>query len=129
MTYLYIGTDREKDLVHLATSVAGLQLPTLVVSFGLPVAHHPLAAHAATLPLDLVHIRLPGLGLPHGPASADEMRIQTALTVLRQVIGKGNYRLIILDQVREAMERGILTIADLKPLIQAVPAGTEMAMI
>ncbi len=128
LAYLYLGTNREKDLVHLATTVAGLRLPILVIHFGPPGIHHPLAAHTAALPIDLVPVHLPGLGLPRGPAPADELLIQTALTVLRQMIGRGDYRLVILDQVRQAVGRGILTVADLQHLIQAAPAGTEMAM-
>ena len=127
-TFLYTGANRSQDLIRLTVGVASLRLPVFVASFGQSIQFHPVAPYAHVLPIEMVHIRLPGLGLPRGCTSADEVIVQAALAVLRQVIGQGDYQLVILDAVREAVAREILTVADLQRLVRAAPDDAEIAM-
>ena len=76
----------------------------------------------------LLHIRLPGLGLPRSHAPADEVLAQTALAALGQIIASGDYRLVVLHGIREATARYLLDADDLRRLIRVAPEGTEIAM-
>ncbi len=127
-TYLYTGAKKRKAVCRLAMSVAGLQLPTYVASFGPPGERHPLAPYTGILPIDLVRVRLPGRGLPRCHTPADQIAVKAVLAVFRQVIHSGNYHLVILDGVREAMEEGLLDVADLQHLIAHSPDSAEIAM-
>jgi hypothetical protein len=82
------------------------------------------------LPVDVVRVRLPGLGLRPGHVGVGEVAVQTVLAVLRQVISSGDYWLVILDGIRNAIGEAVLTEDDLQSLV-ASPAeaeSTEMAM-
>ena len=92
-TYLYTGTERNRDLARLVSGFAALQVPICVACFDGPAKDHPLAALAKITSIDLLHIRLPGLGLPRSHAPADEVLARTALAVLGQIIASGDYRL------------------------------------
>ena len=127
-TYLYTGANRPQDLIHLAVGVAGLRLPVLVASFGPTNQNHPLVPHARTLPIEIVSVRLPGLGLPRTDTPADEVVTATALSVLRQIIAAGEYRLVILDSIRQATELGLLDVSDLRNLARCASDKTELAM-
>jgi len=127
-TYLYIGPDRTRAVSLLALSVAGLQQPTCVASFGQPKEDNLLALRAGSLPIDVVHVRLPGLGLWDSHAYFGEVATQTVLAVLRQVISSGDYRLVILDGIRDAINQGLLAENEVKSLVACAPEDTEIAM-
>lgn len=126
--YLYTGADKTEDLSRLVMSMAALQLPVYVAHLGLTVEHSSLAFLADVWPIDLVHVRLPGLGLPCSGTPADEVTVQALLAVLCRVIAHGGYRLVILDGVREAVARNLLDMADLGRLICVAPEDCELAM-
>lgn len=126
--YLYTGNNRNADLVQLATSLSSLRFPVYVARFGVPAECHSLAALSEALPLDLVDVRLPGLGMPCTYTPMDQVAVQTVLAMLCRIIVSGDYCLIILDGVREAMARGLFGAAALSLLVRNVPAGTEIAM-
>jgi ATP:corrinoid adenosyltransferase len=127
-TYLYTGTERSRDLARLVNGFAALQVPICVVSFDGRDQDHPLTAQAETACIDLLRVRLPGLGLPRRYAPHDEVLVQTALATLGQIITSGAYRLVVLDGIREATARNLLDADDLRQLIRVAPEGTEIAM-
>jgi hypothetical protein len=127
-TYLYVGDDLPRDLTRLAISVAGLRMPILVASFGDPLDRHPLATHAGALPIDLVRVRLPGLGLPCTGTPADELAVRAAVVVLSQLIAGGQYHLVILDGIRNAVAPHLLDVTDLHRFVRVAPGLTEIAM-
>jgi hypothetical protein len=90
-TYLYTGRERHQDLARLVSGFATLQVPICVVCFDRPTAVHSPAAQAGSAPIDLLHIRLPGLGLPRRHAVADELISHTALAILGQIIASGDH--------------------------------------
>jgi hypothetical protein len=126
--YLYTGPDRNRAANLLALSTGSLQQRTYFAVIGQPAEDLPLALHARSLPIDIVRIRLPGQGLCRGHADADEVAIHTALAVLRQVIKSGDYRLVILDGIRQAMNLGLLAEEDVKTLVASAAEATEIAM-
>jgi ATP:corrinoid adenosyltransferase len=126
--YLHVGEDKTQAVNRLAMSAAGLRLRTYVAAIGVPGDRHPLTPYAGIPPIDLVHIRLPGLGLPRSYTPADEVATQTVLAVLRQVVASGAYRLVILDGIREAIAQGVLDVADLHRLVGCAADSTEIAM-
>lgn len=127
-TYLYAGTDRNRDLARLVSQFAGLQVPICLVRLGEFAPNHTLAAQASSTPIDLLHIRLPGLGLPRTHTPGDDVLIQTALATLGQIVASGDHRLIVLDGIRAATARGLLDAGDLRRLVQMAPEGTELAL-
>jgi ATP:corrinoid adenosyltransferase len=84
--------------------------------------------YAGILPIDLVHLRLPGLGLTGSYTPADEVATQTALAVLRRAVASGAYRLVILDGIYEAIAQGALDVADLHRVVCCAADDTEIAM-
>lgn len=126
--YLYTGPDRTKAVNQLALSAASLQQPTYVALIGQPIEDSHLPLYAASLPIDVVGLRLPGLGLHRRCARVDEVATQTILAVLRQVISSGDYRLVILNGVREAINQGFLAEDEVRALTACAPEGTEIAM-
>lgn len=127
-TYLYAGTDRSRDLARLVSQFADLQVPVCVARFGGPAPNSTLTAQAGSVSIDLLHIRLPGLGLPRTHTSGDELLIQTTLAALGQIVASGDYRLVVLDGIREATARRLLDTGDLRQLIRKAPKCTELAM-
>lgn len=127
-TYLYTGTERSRDLARLVNGFAALQVPICVVSFDGRDQDHSLASQADNAYLDLMRVRLPGLGLPRRYAPEDEVLVKTALTTLKQIIASGAYRLVVLDGIREATARDLLDAEDLRQLVRVAPEGTEIAM-
>ena len=113
---------------QLALSAASLQQPTYVALIGQPIEGNPLAIYAASLPIDVVRLRLPGLGLHRGHARADEVATQIILAVLRQVISSGDYKLVILNGIREAINQGLLAEKEVQALAGYAPDDTEIAM-
>jgi len=127
-TYLYSGTNKGRDLVRLAASVTSLGMPIYVASFGPSLESHPLAAHAQTLFIDMVQMRLPGWGLPKASLPLTQVAVQTNLALLRAVIASGDYCLVILDGIRNAVDRGLVETTDLRRLVRSAPDGVEIAM-
>jgi hypothetical protein len=127
-TYLYAGTERSRDLARLVSQFAALQVPICVACFGGSVPNRALAAQAGSAAIDLLHIRLPGLGLPRTHTPGDEILVKTALAAVGQLITSGDHRLVVLDGIREATARGMLEAGDLRRLIRMAPEGTELAM-
>lgn len=126
--YLRVGEDKTQAVNRLAMSAAGLQLPTYVAAFGVPGDRHRLTPYAGILPIDLVHVRLPGLGLPPSHTPADEVATQTTLAVLRQVVASGAYRLVILDGIYESIAQGALDVSDLHRVVCCAADDTEIAI-
>ncbi len=127
-TYLYTGNDNAKTVQRLAISTAGMQQPTLVVRFGPMAADDPLALWATVLPMEVVRIRLPGLDWPLSHTPVDQVAVETAMSILAQMIASGDYRLVILDGIREAMSRHLLKAAALQRLAVISSNQTRIAM-
>jgi ATP:corrinoid adenosyltransferase len=126
--YLYTGVNRAKAVQRLAMSVAGMQQPAMVVTFGTLDEGELLAYYAQVLPLEVRRIRLPGLGLPLSRTPADEVVVQTALTLLRQIVAGGDYRLVVLDGIREAVSRQLVDVAELHRIVKSASDRTQIAM-
>ncbi len=126
--YLYTGSDRIRTVSRLALSAAGLRQSTYVAIFGQPKEYNSLALYAGSLPIDVVRVRLPGLGLHHGHAHVDEVATQAALAVLREVISSDDYRLVILDGIRGAISQRLLTEDEVWSLVTGASEDTEIAM-
>ncbi|HFD38497.1 MAG TPA: hypothetical protein ENJ31_01420 [Anaerolineae bacterium] len=126
--YLYTGADRAQDVTRLALGVAGMNLPVCIAYFGPVTPQHHLALLADALPIDFIPVRLPGLGRPRSNPQADTLTTETTTALLRQMIAGGSYRLFVLDNVREALARRLLTVEDLHHLVRAAPADTQIAM-
>ena len=127
-TYLYTGTERGRDLARLVSGFAVLQVPICVACFDGNAKDYALAAQADSACIDLLHLRLPGLGLPRRYTPEDKVLVRTTLATLGQLIASGAYRLVVLDGIREAMACDLLDPVGLRRLIQVAPEGTEIAM-
>jgi len=126
--YLYTGVDRAKAVQRLAMSVAGMQQPAMVVTFGTLDEGELLAHYARVLPLEVARIRLPGLGLPLSNTPADEVVVQTAFTLLRQIVAGGDYRLVVLNGIREAVSRRLVDVGELHRIVESASDRTQIAM-
>jgi len=105
-----------------------LDLPVCVVHFGPASPQHHLALLSDSLPIDFIPIRLPGLGRPRSGSLTDTLVIETTTAVLRQLLAQGHYSLFVLDDVREAVARDLLTVEDLHHLLRAAPDDAQIAM-
>lgn len=126
--YLYTGSDKAKAVQRLAISTAGMQQPTLVVRFGRVNADDPLALWESVLPIEVVRVRLPGLDWPLSHTPADEVAVETAVSILTQMIASGDYRLVILAGIRELVCRHLLGTAALQRLAASSSDRTQIAI-
>jgi hypothetical protein len=127
-TYLYTGSQKAHAVQRLALGTAGMQQPTLVARFGPMDADDPLVVWGRVLPIEVVRIRLPGLDWPLSHTPADEVAVETAISLLAQGIASGAYRLVILDGIREAISRHLLGVAALQRLAASSSHHTQIAM-
>ena len=72
---------------------------------------------------------MPGLGLCQVHARVGEVATHTVLAVLRQVISSDDYKLIILDGIRRAINQGLLAEDEAKALAACASEDTGIAMI
>jgi len=126
--YLYTGGERAQAVQRLAIGTAGMQQPTLVARFDPMKGGDLLALWEGVLPLEVVRIRLPGLDWPLGRTPADEVAVEAAMSVLAQMIASGDYRLVILDGIHEAVSRNLLEAAALQRLAASSSDQTRIAM-
>jgi ATP:corrinoid adenosyltransferase len=127
-TYLYTGGERAKAVRQLAIGMASLQQPTLVARFGTRDQGVLLASLGSVLPVEVVRVRLPGLDWPLSHTPADQVAVQAALASLIQMIASGDYRLVILDGIREVASCRLLDAAELQRLAQSASDDTQVAM-
>lgn len=127
-TYLYTGGEKGKAVQWLAISTAGMQQPTLVVRFGAVEEEDPLAAWERVLPIEILRVRLPGLGWPLSRTPADQVTVQTALATLKRMIASGDYRLVLLDGIQEAVSHHLVAEEELKGLARISSEQTQIAM-
>jgi hypothetical protein len=126
--YLYSGSKCAEATQRLAIYMASLGQPTLLARFGAPLDNDPLDHIAQRSPLQVAYFRLPGFGLPQCTAHATELAVQTALTMLRQLVAGGNYSLVILEGIREPLAQGVLDATDLCQLARCAHTTTQIAM-
>jgi ATP:corrinoid adenosyltransferase len=127
-TYLCTGGEKAKAVQRLAISTAGMQQPTLVARFGPVNGDDPLALWESVLPIEVVRVRLPGLDWPLSHTPADEVAVEAAMSILAQMITSGDYRLVILDGIREAVSRHLLKAAALQRPAASSSNQTRIAM-
>ena len=129
-TYLYTGSENEKAkaVQRLAVGLASMQYLILVVRFGPVDAGDSLALWKSVLPIEIVQVRLPGLDWPLSHTPADKVAVQTAMAILAQVIDSGDYRLVILDGIREVVSCHLLDAAELLRLVGSASDRTQIAM-
>ena len=127
-TYLYVGNEKAQAVQRLAFGMAGMQQPTLVVRFGPTADTDPLALWENILPIEVVQVRLPGLDWPLSHTPADKVAVETVMAFLAQRIASEDYRLVILDGVRELVSCHLLSTAALQRLAESSSARTQIAM-
>jgi ATP:corrinoid adenosyltransferase len=127
-TYLYTGDERSKAVQRLALSTAAMKQPTLVVRFDGEDGDDELGVWGCALPIEVVQVRLPALDWPPGHTAATEQAVQTTVAILAQLIASGDYRLVILDGIREAVSGQLLDVAELQNLARCATDQTRIAM-
>jgi len=126
--YLYTGGEKANAVRRLAIGTAGMRQPTLVARFGAVNGRDPLSPWEGVLPIEVVRVRLPGLGLPLSHTPADEVAVEAAMAVLAQIIASGDYCLVILDGIHEAVSCNLLQAGVLRRLAASSSERTRIAM-
>ena len=62
------------------------------------------------------------------PVKKDALLAKMGLDKARKIIAKGEYDLIILDEINVALKLRLLTLIEVKELLESIPAATEVVL-
>lgn len=124
-SYLYVNR-KARDIVtpSLAAAAAGVRI--YIARFLADGRYEFL--EKCSLPITVRYFDLPGLGAPRLGQMVDRILTESSLRQVRADISSGEYDLVILDEVREALVREALDPEQVHRILQSKPADAEIVL-
>jgi ATP:corrinoid adenosyltransferase len=124
--YLHTGSNKSQDIMTLSLAAAATGVRIYIARFLGDGRYETLESYP--LPITVRYFDLPGLGTPRFGQMMDRMRTESSLRQVRTDISSGEYDLVILDEVREALVREALEPEQVQRLLQHRPAHVKIAL-
>jgi len=124
--YLYVNRNKAQDIITLSLMAAAAGARVYVARFLADGRYEFL--EKCSLPITVRYFDLPGLGTPRLGQIADRVLTEASLCQVKEAITNGKYDLVILDEVKEALVRGILEPEQVYRLLQSRSAHLEIAL-
>lgn len=124
--HLHVGHNKSQDIMTLSLAAATMGIKTYIARFMADRRYEILKL--LSLPITVRYFELPGLGVPSFGQAGDRILTESILRQVRETISGGEYDLVILDEVREALVRQALAPEQVYYLLQNRPAHVEIAL-
>ncbi len=124
--HLHIGHNKSRDIVTLSFAAAATGARIYIARF-LDDGRYDILK-TCPFPITVSYFDLPGLGAPRFGQVVDRIVTEASLRQVRANISSGEYELIILDEVKEALAREVMEPAQVQCLLQSKPAHVEIVL-
>lgn len=124
--HLHVGRNKAQDIVTLSLAAAAAGVRIYIARFLADGRYEFL--EKCSLPITVRYFDLPGLGVPRFGQVVDEIITESSLRQVKAAINSGEYDLVILDEVKEALARQVLEPEQVYRLLQSRPAHVEIAL-
>ncbi len=129
---VYTGNGKGKTTaaLGLALRAVGCGLKVLVLQFMKGSVNYGEQVSAARLAPDLklVKIGREGFVSKSHPDPEDVRRAQEGLSLAREAVASGAYDIVILDEINQAVDFGLIPLTDLLRLIDSKPGTVELVL-
>ncbi len=124
--HLHAGRNKARDIVTLSLAAAAAGVRIYIARF-LADGRYELL-EKCPLPITVRYFDLPGLGAPRVGQVMDRIITESSLRQVREAINSGEYDLVILDEVKEALVRESLEPEQVHRLLESRLAHVEIAL-
>jgi len=124
--YLHAGHSKSQDIMSLSLMAAATGVRIYIARFLNDGRYETLKSYPFSITVR--YFDLPGLGAPRLGHIVDRVLIESSLRQVGADINSGQYDLVILDEIREALVRESLEPEQIHRLLQSKPAHVEIAL-
>jgi ATP:corrinoid adenosyltransferase len=124
--YLHAGPNKSQDIMTLSLAAAATGVRIYIARF-LDDGRYG-ALKSCSFPITVRYFDLPGLGAPRLGQMMDRILTESSLRQVRADICSGEYDLVILDEVKEALVREAVEPEQIQQLLRSRPAHVKIAL-